>query len=323
MAPPDTGRDDRGLPSVFIIGAMKAATSTLHDQLAAQPGMVMSAPKEPNFFGDDAAWARGLGWYRSLFESAGPGDLLGESSTHYAKLPDHPDVVARLTATIPDPRIIYVMRHPVDRLVSHFIHEWTMGEMGGHIDDAVTAHPALVDYGRYAMQLRPWLAAVGPDRVLPVFFDRLTRHPQAELERIGRFLGRDGMRWVDLPPDNVSSQRLRRSAARDALVNAPGLSQLRQRLPRRLRDRVKRRWQMTERPTLGTAAHQRIEATFDQDLAELGRWLGISLSCATFAATADVEDPSWTVDAPAHAAGSTSSKGMPQDGLSPPSSTQR
>ena len=52
------------LPDFIIIGAMKSATSTLHEQLAVQPGIFMSRPKEPNFFSNDEIVARGLDWYR-------------------------------------------------------------------------------------------------------------------------------------------------------------------------------------------------------------------------------------------------------------------
>ena len=55
-------------PNFIIIGAMKCATTSLHDQLAAQSGIFMSTPKEPNFFSDDDAWRRGLDWYWGLFE---------------------------------------------------------------------------------------------------------------------------------------------------------------------------------------------------------------------------------------------------------------
>ena len=83
-------------PDFMIIGAMKCATSSLHDQLAAQPGMVMSMPKEPNFFSDEENWGRGLGSYWSLFARTQDGELCGESSTHYTKLPRHPKVVERV-----------------------------------------------------------------------------------------------------------------------------------------------------------------------------------------------------------------------------------
>ena len=115
------------LPDFIIIGAMKSATSTLHNQLSAQPGIFMSTPKEPNFFSDDEIYSRGLSWYKGLFSDAKPDDICGESSTHYTKLPDYPDTIARLKSAVPQPKLIYVMRHPIDRLVSHYIHQWSEG----------------------------------------------------------------------------------------------------------------------------------------------------------------------------------------------------
>ena len=71
------------VPHFLIIGAMKAATSTLYDQLRHQPGIFLPELKEPNFFSDDAHYARGIDWYTGLFAEAGPSDLIGDASTHY------------------------------------------------------------------------------------------------------------------------------------------------------------------------------------------------------------------------------------------------
>jgi hypothetical protein len=106
-----------GLPDFVIIGAMKSATTTLHEQLAAQAGIFMSEPKEPNFFSDEENWAKGMGWYRGLFEGAGDALLTGESSTHYTKLPDYPSALPRIRERLPDAKFIYVMRHPMQRLL--------------------------------------------------------------------------------------------------------------------------------------------------------------------------------------------------------------
>jgi len=73
-------------PDFIIIGAMKSATSTLHEQLALQPDFFMSTPKEPFYFSDDEVFSRGREWYLNLFSNAEPNQLCGESSTHYTKL---------------------------------------------------------------------------------------------------------------------------------------------------------------------------------------------------------------------------------------------
>jgi hypothetical protein len=271
-------------PDFIIIGAMKCATTTLHDQLAAQAGTFMSTPKEPNFFSDESEWKRGLDWYFGLFAGASEGDLCGESSTHYTKLPTHARTIDRIAEHVPDAKFIYVMRHPIDRLISHYIHEWTQRVIEEPLSRAIDAHPELVQYGQYAMQLRPYIERFGRERVLPVFFDHLNAHSQAELERVCRFIGYDAQpTWRELPPSNVSGERMRKSKLRDVLVDLPVLSTIRRRLvPQALRDRVKQLWMMKDRPQLEERDRRRLVAMFDPDLAELGRALGIDLRCENF-----------------------------------------
>ncbi|MEM9165717.1 MAG: sulfotransferase [Planctomycetota bacterium] len=279
------------LPQGVIIGAMKCGTSTLAAQLGAQPGMFLSDPKEPNFFSDDTNYDRGLEWYASLFEAAQPDDLMIEASTHYTKMPRHPATLERLRPVLTDARFVYVMRQPIDRLISQYVHEWTVRKVPsptrGVIDEAVRANQWMIDYGRYAMQIEPWLSAFGPERVLPVFAERLRARPEAELERIAQHLGyREQTRWLRLEDRNVSSERLRISGARDLLLNVPVLKQIRRGLvPQGLRDRVKSAWQMRERPKLSDAYRAVLEAAYDEDLARLGTLLGLAedeLTCATF-----------------------------------------
>ncbi len=265
---------------------MKSATTTLHEQLARQPGLFMCRPKEPNFFSDDAAYARGWNWYGGLFHPAGDSDLRGESSTHYSKLPTYPRTVERMVRDLPRLKLIYVMRHPFDRLVSHYVHEVTTGRGRVGVAEAVEQWPELIEYGRYSRQLQPYLEAYGHSSVLPVFFPRLVEHSQAELERIGRFLGHEGpLRWDDeLEPQNQGSQRLRRSAVREVLVQAPVLTTIRQRVvPRTWSRPLKAFWRArVEPPRLSAVLRARLQEVYDADLAELGSWLGVPLDCENF-----------------------------------------
>jgi len=241
------------LPDFIIIGAMKSATSTLHDQLALQPGLFMSTPKEPNFFSNDEIWAKGMDWYEGLFASAAPGDIKGESSTHYTKLPTYPHTVARLKAHVPDARLIYLMRDPVDRLVSHYIHGWTERTIEGDINEAIHKYPELIAYGRYDMQLEPFIAAFGRAAILTLDHAEIVRDPQALLERVCTFIGYAGTpRWhSDLGPRNVSRERLRASPVRDVIMGNPVSTALRRSLvPKAVRNYVRGFWQMKERPRL-------------------------------------------------------------------------
>ena len=274
-------------PDFMIIGGMKCATSTLHEQLALQPGIFMTVLKEPNFFSNDEEFSRGMAYYRSLFAAANPGDLCGESSTHYTKLPTYPQTVARIAAAYPESKFIYVMRHPIDRLVSQYIHEWTQRVLDIEINEALDHFPELIEYSLYSKQLKPFFETFGSDRVLPVFFERLLAEPQAELERVCRFIGyADPPTWQDLEAQNISSERIRTSAWRDFLVEAPGLKQLRRWLvPKSFRTWVRGLWSMKSRPQLSRERLLELEQRFDPDLAQLGTWLGLDLSCATFKET--------------------------------------
>ena len=284
------------LPDFIVIGAMKCATSTVHEQLAMQTGIFMSTPKEPNFFSDDELYARGTDWYSSLFDAAGVTHLCGESSTHYTKLPTYPRTIERMQQHLVNLKLIYVMRDPVDRLVSHYIHEWSEGRIALGIDAACAEHPELVDYSRYAMQLEPYLQTFGPQCILPVFFERLVAEPQIELERVCRFIGyREPVRWrPEVDHANISRNRIRKTPVREALIRNRAATVLRRRLiPERWRERIKDRWRTKARPVLGQKQRQEVEHAFDPDLGRLGRQLGLALSCASFKDVARTTSPDW------------------------------
>jgi hypothetical protein len=288
------------LPQFVLIGAMKSATTTLHEQLARQPGLFMSRLKEPNFFSDDEVYARGLGWYAAIFRDAKDHQLRGESSTHYTKLPTYPLTVERMARVLPRVKLIYVMRHPIDRLASHYLHELTVGRINVGLEQAVVQHPELVDYGRYSMQLEPYLDAFGSEAVHPVFFDRLIAQPDHELESIGRFLGAsEPLLWDhSLKPQNVGRERLRDSPLRNALVQAPALGTLRRAIvPEALSERVKSYWRMgVDPPRIPPDLEARLRDVFDIDLARLGSWLGIRLDCDSFRSAAACESQKWSLE---------------------------
>ncbi|MGB3536448.1 MAG: sulfotransferase [Microcoleaceae cyanobacterium] len=273
-------------PNFMIVGAMKCATSTLHTQLMQQPGIFMTDLKEPNFFSDDEEYAKGIDWYCSLFEGSEPALLRGESSTHYTKLPTYPKTIERIQQHCPDAKFIYVIRHPIDRLVSQYIHEWSQRVISVEINQAIYQHSELIDYSRYTMQLQPYFEAFGKDRVLLIFFDNLLKSPQQELERVCQFLDYPQQpEWqVEVGAQNASNERLIKSKWRDALVETPGLRELRQWLiPKSFRTWVRSLWTMKDRPQLTPENVEYLREIFDRDLATLGSWLEIeNLCCENF-----------------------------------------
>ncbi|AJQ92808.1 sulfotransferase domain-containing protein [Gynuella sunshinyii] len=272
-------------PDFILIGAMKSATSTLHAQLAMQPGIFMSTPKEPNYFSDDEQYARGEAWYDGLFELAENGDLCGESSTHYTKLPDYPQTIERMQRRLVAPKLIYVIRHPVDRLVSHYIHQWSQRVISCDINQAIDQYHELIAYSCYARQLLPYIEAYGRENILVTCTEAIKASPQSELERVARFIGYSKpVVWHDtLPSQNVSQQRIRPFPGYGLLVESRVMTFLRQKLvPQSIRDRVKSGLTMKERPVIDAVHMNKLVETFDRDLEVLGSWFGRQIKCDNF-----------------------------------------
>lgn len=283
------------LPDFLILGAMKSATSTLHDQLALQPGFFMSTPKEVHFFSDDDVWEQGKSWYSNHFADASADDLCGESSTHYSKQPTYPEAIERIERTLVNPRFVYVMRHPIDRLQSHYRHALLEAETNMTLDEAIAGGlPGLVDYGRYAFQLGPYLEAFGRESVLPVFFDRLTKFPQQTLSEICAFLGYEGTPvWHESVKSNVSSDRLTKNPKRDRVKALRLYGHVRKLTPEALVEVARRSWRVAPTADLDEAELQRIEPLFDADLAILGEWLGVELTCSNFKDVTTAHPAGW------------------------------
>ncbi|NJL45716.1 MAG: sulfotransferase, partial [Leptolyngbyaceae cyanobacterium SM2_3_12] len=166
------------------------------------------------FFSNDEHYNRGLEHYYSLFAAATPVDLCGESSTHYSKLPTYPATVARIKQHLPDVKLIYIMRHPIERLVSQYIHEWSQLKVSEDINQAILTFTPLIQYSQYSVQLQPYLETFGREKILPLFAENLRHYPQRELERVCRFIGynRTPTWQASAGQEHVSTERLRDSA---------------------------------------------------------------------------------------------------------------
>lgn len=288
------------LPHFMIIGAMKSATSSLQDQLIQQPGLFMCEPKEPNFFSDDEQYEKGLEWYSSLYNEFPANTLLGEASTHYTKLPTYPETVNRLAKDLTNIKYVYVMRHPIDRLISHYIHEWSMGNYKCDINEAITRYPELIAYSRYAMQIEPYFKKFGKLNVLPVFFDRLISQSEQELNRVCQFIGyKSKARWFsDLKAKNVSKKRIRKFPFYNILVDSKLAELIRRTLvPKGVRNMIKAKLRMQNRPVLSAENLVRLEDTFNKDLSILSKLLNREINCNNFKEITMSESLEWVDDA--------------------------
>jgi hypothetical protein len=193
------------VPNLFIIGAMKSGTTSLHQYLSRHPDAFMSEPKEPGFFVEELAWSRGWGWYLNLFARAGEAQIVGESSTHYAKLPTYGGVADRIRRFNPHARFVYVMRDPLDRIVSHYWHNVRNLHLEAErrpFARAILEDPAYLAYSDYAMQIEPYLQLFGRERLFVLTFESLMAEPQVVVGHLCGWLG-----IADAIPPEVFSAR--------------------------------------------------------------------------------------------------------------------
>jgi hypothetical protein len=108
------------LPNLIIIGAQKCGTTSLHHYLGLHPEIGMSRQKELHYFSGRHNWSRGEAWYRSWFDPAK--SVRGETSPGYTNSPTIPGVPERMHGVVPDARLIFLVRDPVERTLSHYRH---------------------------------------------------------------------------------------------------------------------------------------------------------------------------------------------------------
>jgi hypothetical protein len=174
----------------MMIGAQKCGTTSIAAQLAAHPQICFCAEKEPGYFHKTEEWRAGLDGYHSLYHPR-PGQLLGEASTFYTFFPEFRGTAARLYDYNPALKLIYVMRQPVERIISHYTHNLVREIDTRPPDAAVFQGPDYLNRSRYAVQIRPYLELFGPENVLLLLFEEYKVDQIATLYRIALFLDID------------------------------------------------------------------------------------------------------------------------------------
>lgn len=179
------------LPGFIVFGAMRAGTTTLYHHLANHPQIGMSRMKETDYFIPKMNYRLGLDWYRSQFEPGFP--IHGEVSPNYGMCHLWRGVPARIHDTLPDVRLIFLARDPVERFVSHYLHVWHVGHARVPPDKLLASQAGrnMLDTSRYALQVGAYLEHFPRDRLLLLDFDELRTDPQGVMDRVTDFLGLD------------------------------------------------------------------------------------------------------------------------------------
>lgn len=182
------------VPDIFVIGAMRAGTTTFCADLGTHRDIVVPHLKEPWILvrsqgRRDVAQSMYLGLYGKGTREQ---KLLVDGSTSYSMLPQQPSVAKFAAMLSPDARIVYLVRNPVYRAISQYRHQTAWG-VAEHPDfEAAVKHDrTLIDYGRYWWQLQPWLTAFGADSVHVIQFEEYTANRQRVVGDVVASLGLD------------------------------------------------------------------------------------------------------------------------------------
>lgn len=229
---------ERRVPEFIIGGAMKSGTTSLHTLLAAHPDVYMPETEIPFFDVDDfcnhpnlhaagpTAWVDQdfedhfedhLAWYTSFFEEASAGARVGKTATSYLPSRLAPE---RLAAFLPDVKLIFLLRDPVDRTYSHYWHAMRAGTATESFEAALrSGSNNLLRRSLYRPQLERYLDRFPRSSVRVLLFEEFVEDPQAGLNEVLEFLELDRTVDVDEHETHRHAARVPRSVALQLWLN--------------------------------------------------------------------------------------------------------
>jgi hypothetical protein len=246
---------------MVIAGAQKCGTSSLALACRQHPQISMSERKELHFF--DRNFDRGLDWYQSQFDPRPRHRQIGEATPAYLY---EREARERMLATLPEAKIIVVLRDPVERAYSHFWHTTRRGDEDKTFEEALELEPERIDSpvledrarysyvarGHYLDQLLSVVAEHDRSLLQVLLLDDLKADQPATLETLFRFL--------DVNPEPAHT--------------IPEVWRNRYRVP----DKDVGKALPAEYPPMNPETRARLKDVFRESNDRLGEWLGRDLS---------------------------------------------
>jgi hypothetical protein len=147
----------------------------------------MSSPKETNFFLKRSN--ESLDWYRQRFSE--PEKVCGETSPNYSKYPEFDGVPKRMYQLLPDIKLLYLVRDPVERAISHYVHNWAVRREHDSVDEALCPPDEswYVNVSRYHYQISQYLEYYSLKDIFIVESERLREERLEVLSEVFQFIG--------------------------------------------------------------------------------------------------------------------------------------
>jgi hypothetical protein len=273
------------LPNLIIVGGLKCGTTSIHHYLGLHPEIQMSKPKELNFFVSELNWDLGLDWYASRFDDRFK--VRGESSPHYTNLPRFQGVPERIGASLgPDARLIYMVRDPIKRILSHWVHATGAGyetrEMVATLSEPDSSY---IHRSLYWMQLQPYLERFERSQIEIITQEELQSEREETMRRAFRFAGVEAgftSEQFEREWEKSSAKQGGKYQFMEKLIKLPGFRSFDRnfdRLPESMRWIVERVVHDPEKPPapkpeLPDDLFETLRGRFGADVAELQRFAG-------------------------------------------------
>ena len=172
---------------VIVLGGMKAGTSALYAHFQRSSAFATTEIKETDFFKTPETASKGMEWYRRLYK--GEGEITVEASPNYTKRHLFPDVASRIHKALPECKLIYIVRDPVERIRSHYLHNRFQGRETKAFSEAIRADSNYLNTTKYYYQLSEYLEQFGKENLLVIDYSLFINNPRDFANKIYAFVG--------------------------------------------------------------------------------------------------------------------------------------
>ncbi|PEN12617.1 hypothetical protein CRI94_13965 [Longibacter salinarum] len=272
-------------PTFLICGAKKAGTTALANYLREHPDVIISHPKETNYFRDH--YEKGIEWLSAHYEHYDGETAVGEASVWnmYA-----PRAARRIHDTLPNARLIFVLRDPVSRAFSQYYYDLRCGLIEPHrtFEEVVhepqtTAERDIIEMGFYDEQLKRFTERFDREQILILLSRDLRKSTQSVLKDVARFIRVDPDKTVDeYPQYNQTRYIEKRGLYRVArALWRPVKDKVESRFPvftDTLRSRVRALTSTQERPTISDSVQSHLSEVYTPHIKRLEKITDLDFS---------------------------------------------
>ena len=261
---------------------MKSGTTSLYKYLSKYPQVRTSSPKETNFFLEENERCD-EGWYRNCFEGDVDARAYGEFCPQYTKHPKFSGVPERMHELLPEVKLIYLVRDPIERAISQYVHMWAVEGLDNSIDEVLqpVGKSHYLNTSRYYYQITQYLEHYSREDILIIQSEQLRKRREEVLKKVFRFIGVDPAYEDEAFKEehNTSSKKIRKGTIM-ALLTESALGRVFLNAGKQLVPRGGIEWAKealstdAQKPTLSKAVRLKAQEYLREDVEQLRAFTG-------------------------------------------------